>query len=84
MEGNPPSKLVAILDPARRQVNAKGYDGNFMRQRREWKRGSLALADAMQYRTFPIPSSSRWENLICPITHLLVGRMVANSTKLDR
>ena len=60
------------------------YSSKFKRRRREWKRGSLALADAMQYRTFPIPSSSRWENLICPITHLLVGRMVANSTKLDR
>ena len=34
--------------------------------------------------TFPIPNSSSWENLICPVTHLLVGRMVANPTKLDR
>ncbi len=55
-----------------------------MRRRRDWKRGLLALADAMQYRTFPIANSSRWENLICPVTHLLVGRMAANSTKLDR
>ncbi len=46
--------------------------------------GMVALADAMQYRTFPIPNSSRWQNLICPVTHLLVGRMAANSTKLDR
>ncbi len=35
-----PSSLPAILRPARRQVNAKGYSGKFMRRRRDWKRGS--------------------------------------------
>jgi hypothetical protein len=30
--------LSNILSPARGQVNAKGFDGKFMRQRRDWKR----------------------------------------------